>query len=125
MKRILLIIVSFLLASSSYIESHSEQPDTSFFSNKGGIGGHGNRAPAHKPVTIYYCAPISSVVLSFKAALGTVSILIVNFTTGEYLEGDIISSPGSFPIPISRTPGDYYVVATLPDGKQFETEFLL
>lgn len=125
MKVIFLIFLSILLASSFNTKAQSEPPDTSFFSNSSGVGGNGNRAPSRQPVTICYCAPISSVVLSFSVTLGTVDVLIVNSTTGEFLEGEVISSPGSFPIPISGTPGDYYVVAILPNGKQFETEFQL
>ena len=125
MKKNFLIFLSILLASSFNTKAQSEPPDTSLFSNSSGVGGNGNRAPSSQPVTICYCAPISSVVLSFSVTLGTVDVLIVNSTTGEFLEGEVISSPGSFPIPISGTPGDYYVVAILPNGKQFETEFQL
>lgn len=124
MKRFFIIYL-FLLASALSLTAQSNSPDTTYISPGPFNGNIGNRAPANKPVTICYYAPISSVVLSFTAALGTVDILIVNSTTGEFLEGEVISSPGSFPIPISGTPGDYYVVAFLPNGKQFETEFQL
>lgn len=129
MKQLKIALFLLFLSSTTSLEANAlfDEPDSTVIIGGTPIGNGtgGNRAPSRQPVTICYCAPISSVVLSFSVTLGTVDVLIVNSTTGEFLEGEIISSPGSFPIPISGTPGYYYAVATLPNGKQHKTEFQL
>ena len=57
------------------------------------------------------------IVVTVTQNLGMVEFVVTNTTTGEYLDGEFNALPGSYPIPISGSPGYYTVLFTLPDGR--------
>lgn len=57
------------------------------------------------------------VVVTVLQTLGQMDFCITNTSTGEYLDGEFNALPGSYPIPISGTPGYYTISFILPDGR--------
>ena len=65
------------------------------------------------------------IVVTVTQNLGQVEFTITNSSTGEYLDGEFNALPGSYPIPISGTPGYYMVLFTLLDGRSCYGSFVL
>ena len=57
------------------------------------------------------------VLVTVTQNLGQVEFNITNSSTGEYLDGEFNALPGSYPIPISGSPGFYTITFILPDGR--------
>lgn len=65
------------------------------------------------------------VVVTVLQTLGQMDFCITNTNTGEYLDGEFNALPGSYPIPISGSPGYYTIAFILPDGRSFYGTFEL
>ena len=65
------------------------------------------------------------IVVTVQSNLGTVDFTITNHNTGEYLDGELNAQPGSYPIPISGSSGNYTALFILPDGRRIEREFVI
>lgn len=64
-------------------------------------------------------------IVTVQSNLGTVDFSITNHNTGEYLDGELNAQPGSYPIPISGSSGNYTALFVLPDGRRVEREFVI
>ena len=65
------------------------------------------------------------VVVTVLQDLGQMEYSITNTSTGWYLDGEINAVPGSYPIPISGSPGFYTISFILPDGRSCYGAFTL
>lgn len=63
------------------------------------------------------------VVVTVLQNLGQMDFHITNTSTGEYLDGEFNALPGTYPIPISGTPGYYTIAFILPDGRSCYGKF--
>ena len=64
-------------------------------------------------------------IVTVQSNLGTVDFSITNHNTGEYLDGELNAQPGSYPIPISGSSGNYTALFVLPDGRRIERVFVI
>ena len=69
------------------------------------------------PFTAVYDPSQSSVVFEFLSDLGSVSVMVVNQTTGRTTQAVINAVKGTQSILISGDAGVYRITITLPDGK--------
>ena len=65
------------------------------------------------------------VVVTVLQDLGQMEYSITNTSTGWYLDGEFNTVPGSYPIPISGSPGFYAISFILPDGRSCFGTFCL
>ena len=57
------------------------------------------------------------VVVTVLQDLGQMEYSITNTSTGWYIDDEFNAVPGSYPIPISGSPGFYTISFILPDGR--------
>lgn len=91
------------------------------------LGGGGNKSPRINDLQISVLDFLGTklLVVTVQSNLGMVDFTITNHNTGEYLDGELNAQPGSYPIPISGTRGNYSAVFTLSGGRRYEKEFIL
>ena len=64
-------------------------------------------------------------VVTVQSNLGRIDFEVTNLDTGEYIEGELNAQPGSYPIPLSGSSGNYTALFILPDGRRVEREFVI
>ena len=65
------------------------------------------------------------VIVTVLQGLGQMEYSIMNTSTGWYVDGEFNALPGSYPIPISGSPGFYTISFILPDGRSCNGTFEL
>ena len=65
------------------------------------------------------------VVVTVLQDLGQMEYSITNTSTGWYIDDEFNAVPGSYPIPISGSPGFYTISFILPDGRSCYGSFEL
>ena len=65
------------------------------------------------------------VVVTVLQDLGQMEYSITNTSTGWYIDDEFNAVPGSYPIPISGSPGFYTISFILPDGRSCNGTFEL
>lgn len=65
------------------------------------------------------------VIVTVLQDLGQMEYSIMNTSTGWYVDGEFNALPGSYPIPISGSPGFYTISFILPDGRSCNGTFEL
>ena len=120
-----LAVAAIALAGVSY--ESTAQPLDSLFVEGGGSGTGGGRNLPINDLQVYVLDFLGTklLVVTVQSNLGTVDFTITNQNTGEYLDGELNAQPGSYPIPISGTRGNYSAVFTLSGGRRYEKEFIL
>ena len=110
-------VAAIALAGVSY--ESTAQPLDSLFVEGGGSGtGGGRNLPINDlQVSVLDFFGTKLLIVTVQSNLGTVDFCITNTSTGEYLDGEFNALPGSYPIPISGTPGYYTISFILPDGR--------
>ena len=124
MKQIVLtILFAFSVAVNVGATTPKEVRDTTeiipiFGGGPGGLGG-GNKGLIINEVhaCIVSFGDMVYVLVTVTQNLGQVEFNITNSSTGEYLDGEFNALPGSYPIPISGSPGYYTITFILPDGR--------
>ena len=111
-------VAAIALAGVSY-ESTAQPLDSLFVEGGGsGTGGGGRNLPINDlQVSVLDFFGTKLLIVTVQSNLGTVDFCITNTSTGEYLDGEFNALPGSYPIPISGTPGYYTISFILPDGR--------
>ena len=66
---------------------------------------------------------LSMVFLTFTFNLGEIEVEVMNATTGGYDTGTIDSQFLFATVPITLGPGHYFILFTLPSGRQYKGEF--
>ena len=131
MKRILLLmILAFVgVVNASAANSEVAARDTSDIDLRGGNSGMGGGDRSLSINELRACivsfGDMIYVLVTVTQNLGQVEFTITNSSTGEYLDGEFNALPGSYPIPISGTPGYYMVLFTLLDGRSYYGSFVL
>jgi len=83
------------------------------------------RMPAYIPLYVEYNGFLSCLTVNCKKSLGSMELVINNYTTGEYLSGTLSGEVGTQMVPISGTEGFYTITFTLQNGTQYYGEFEL
>ena len=65
------------------------------------------------------------VIVTVLQDLGQLEFSITNTSTGWYIDDEFNAVPGSYPIPISGSPGFYTISFILPDGRSCNGTFEL
>lgn len=93
--------------------------DTSDFSGPGIGWGGGDRSLAINELraSVVSFGGNVYVVVTVLQNLGQMDFHITNTSTGEYLDGEFNALQGTYPIPISGSPGYYTIAFILPDGR--------
>ena len=123
MKRLLFILilafVGAINASAAYSEmAVRDTSDIDLRSGNSGMGG-GERSLIINELRacVVSFGDMVYVLVTVTQNLGQVEFNITNSSTGEYLDGEFNALPGSYPIPISGSPGYYTITFILPDGR--------
>ena len=121
------VTLSILLAFTAFVYAFSINPvparDTSqVIPIIGGDGSGMGGGPRTLQISELQACVISRfgdyyIVVTVTQNLGTVDYCVANSSTGEYLDGEFNALPGSYPIPISGSPGYYTIAFILPDGR--------
>ena len=120
MKRFLLVcVLTAVAAVSAKASINIVAPSDSIDLIGGGSGtGGGRNLPINDlQVSVLDFFGTKLLIVTVQSNLGTVDFCITNTSTGEYLDGEFNALPGSYPIPISGTPGYYTISFILPDGR--------
>ena len=128
MKRFLLVcVLTAVAAVSAKASINIVAPSDSIDLIGGGSGtGGGRNLPINDlQVSVLDFFGTKLLIVTVQSNLGTVDFSITNHNTGEYLDGELNAQPGSYPIPISGTRGNYSAVFTLSGGRRYENEFIL
>lgn len=128
MKRFLLVcVLTAVAAVSAKASINIVAPSDSIDLIGGGSGtGGGRNLPINDlQVSVLDFFGTKLLIVTVQSNLGTVDFSITNHNTGEYLDGELNAQPGSYPIPISGTRGNYSAVFTLSGGRRYEKEFIL
>lgn len=128
MNKAILLIVSIWLIGMTANAKEMVFPGDSLYEHGGsGSWGGGNKSPRINDLQVSVLDFLGTklIVVTVQSNLGTVDFTITNQNTGEYLDGELNAQPGSYPIPISGTRGNYSAVFTLSGGRRYEKEFIL
>lgn len=128
MKRFLLVCVFTAVAAVSAKASIGVvAPSDSIDLIGGGSGTGGGRSQFTNDLQVFVLDFFSTklLVVTVQSNLGMVDFTITNHNTGEYLDGEFNAQPGSYPIPISGSSGNYTALFILPDGRRVEREFVI
>ena len=117
----ILVVVAFV-TTSKWCNLDAQDLDSIIFSGGGSWGG-GNKSPGINDLQISVLDFLGTklIVVTVQSNLGTVDFSITNHNTGEYLDGELNAQPGSYPIPISGTSGQWSAVFILPKGQIIKT----
>ena len=101
--------------------------DSLDFIGSGPSGTGGGRSITTNELRVEYVNLFGNgfLIVTVQSDLGLVDFIVTNNDTGEYLVGEFNARSGSYPIPISNSPGHYRAVFMLPDGRFYEKEFTL
>lgn len=130
-KVILSLFISMLMGASAYALPPIEMaPADSLIDPIGGGSGSwggGDRGLIINELRVSVVSFVDNyfVVVTVLQNLGQMDYCITNTNTGEFLDGEINALPGSYPIPISGSPGFYTISFILPDGRVFVGYFEL
>ena len=80
-------------------------------------GGHRSLSVSELRACVVFFGDNVYVVVTVLQNLGEVELSITNTSTGWYIDGEFNAVPGSYPIPISGSPGFYTISFILPDGR--------
>ena len=121
----ILVVVAFV-TTSKWCNLDAQDLDSIIFSGGGSWGG-GNKSPGINDLQISVLNFLGTklLVVTVQSNLGMVDFTITNHNTGEYLDGELNAQPGSYPIPISGSAGNYTALFILPDGRRIEREFVI
>ena len=128
MRRILLSLAFMVVAIVSASAKEVVAPiDTSDFSGPsiGWGGGDRSRIINELRASVVSFGGNVYVVVTVLQNLGQMDFYITNTSTGEYIDGEFNALPGSYPIPISGSPGYYTIAFILPDGRSCYGSFVL
>ena len=129
MKRFLLVCVLTAVAAVSAkasINIVAPSDSIDLIGGGSGTGGGGRNLPINDlQVSVLDFFGTKLVVVTVQSNLGMVDFSITNHNTGEYLDGEFNAQPGSYPIPISGSSGNYTALFILPDGRRLEREFVI
>lgn len=123
MKRLLFILILAFVGVTNASAAYSEMAvrDTSDIDLRGGNfpwgGGDRSLIINELRACIVSFGDMVYVLVTVTQNLGQVEFTITNSSTGEYLDGEFNALPGSYPIPISGSPGFYTITFILPDGR--------
>ena len=95
-----------------------------------GEGGTNNQgptfhAPTLVPMSCYYSAALSSILVNYQFDLGAMVVEIENQTTGEYSQTLVNALAGPMILPISGTAGHWTITFTLSSGTVYYGEFTI
>ena len=126
-RRLLLSFVVAVLATTGIGHNlYAQDADSIFFSGVGtGTGGGRSLSINELQVFVLDICGTKLLVITVQSNLGTVDFTITNQNTGEYLDGELNAQPGSYPIPISGSSGNYTALFVLPDGRRIERVFVI
>ena len=82
-------------------------------------GGSGYHAPALVPITAMYYSSFSSLLVSFRYDLGTVTVLLENQTTGDSSQTVINALQGPQLVPVFGEAGSYEIKFILSGGHEY------
>ena len=128
MKRILLIIAIVFGANTMVgAMEHVAQIDTCDFIAFGGDPWGGGRSLiiSELRACVVSFGDNVYVIVTVLQGLGQMEYSIMNTSTGWYVDGEFNALPGSYPIPISGSPGFYTISFILPDGRSCNGTFEL
>lgn len=128
MKRLILTLFLFAaVAEASEAKTVLHSLDSLEIGGGGNGMGGGSRAPIINDLQVSAVSLFGIVylIVTVQSNLGMMDFSITNLDTGEYLEGEFNAQSGSYPIPISNSPGHYRALFTLTDGRYYEKEFIL
>jgi hypothetical protein len=126
MKRFIVFIFCFALFCGSYsilLAQDGGNIDIEFGENTG------NNVPnrsSYVPVEAVYIGAISTIAFTFTQSIGTVSIIVSNVQTGEYIATQV--NTNHYPleaVPISGNAGLYTISVSLANGTTYYGEFEL
>jgi hypothetical protein len=126
MKRFITFIFCFALLCGSYstlLAQDGGNIDIEFGENTG------NNVPnrsSYVPVEAVYIGALSTIAFTFSQNLGTVSIIVSNAQTGEYIATQV--NTNLYPletVPVSGDAGLYTIQVCLADGTMYYGEFEL
>ena len=126
MKRFILtsfLLVAFLATAEASSVMVAPNDSLDFI----GSGTGGGRSITTNELRVEYVNLFGNgfLIVTVQSDLGLVDFIVTNNDTGEYLVGEFNARSGSYPIPISNSPGHYRAVFMLPDGRFYEKEFTL
>lgn len=131
MKKVLLLIMLAFIGAVSASAAISEKAvcDTTDVDLRGGLfpWGGGDRGLIINELqarVVSFGANIY-VIVTVLQDLGQMEYSITNASTGWYVDGEFNAVPGSYPIPISGSPGFYTISFILPDGRSCYGSFEL
>ena len=127
-KHFILRVLAFAAIALAGISHESTAQDSdSLFVEGGGSGTGGGRSITTNELRVEYVNLFGNgfLIVTVQSDLGLVDFIVTNNDTGEYLVGEFNARSGSYPIPISNSPGHYRAVFMLPDGRFYEKEFTL
>lgn len=128
MKRLFFICVFTAVAAVSAkasVEMVAPIDSLDYIGGNTGTGGGRNLSVNDLQVSVLDFLGTKLLIITVQSNLGTVDFTITNHNTGEYLDGELNAQPGSYPIPISGSSGNYTALFVLPDGRRVEREFVI
>ena len=127
MKRFLLFAAALLLTIPfNALRADGDEPVEIIIGDGGSMeGGPTHHAPSLIPMSCYYSAALSSILVNYQFDLGATVIEIENPTTGEYSQTLVNALAGPMVLPISGTSGQWTITFTLASGTVYCGEFAI
>lgn len=127
MKRFLLFAAALLLTIPfNALRADGDEPVEIIIGDGGSMeGGPTHHAPSLIPMSCYYSAALSSILVNYQFDLGATVIEIENPTTGEYSQTLVNALAGPMVLPISGTAGQWTITFTLSSGTVYCGEFAI
>ena len=127
MKRFLLFAAALLLTIPfNALRADGDEPVEIIIGDGGSMeGGPTHHAPSLIPMSCYYSAALSSILVNYQFVLGATVIEIENPTTGEYSQTLVNALAGPMVLPISGTAGQWTITFTLASGTVYCGEFAI
>ena len=129
MRQLLLFFSAMLLMFGPLNEARADGDDEQIliYVGEGGTNNQGPiiHAPALIPMSCYYSAALSSILVNYQFELGATVIEIENQTTGEYNQTLVNALAGPMVLPISGTAGQWTITFTLSSGTVYYGEFTI
>ncbi len=128
MKRLFFICVFtavVAVSAKASVEMVAPIDSLDYIGGNTGTGGGRNLPVNDLQVSVLDFFSTKLLIVTVQSNLGTVDFTITNQNTGEYLDGELNAQPGSYPIPIYGSSGNYTALFILPDGRRIEREFVI